>query len=317
MKTLPLTIDDDLDAALVSAYAAQLPTPPADPRERLLQRGCLASTPQGLRPTYAGLLLFGRAPQRFLPQAQVLLIHYPGPGANRPPLRQEAGGTLPEQIRQAEAFLQAHMRRGRMWVDAERIEVLEYPLEAVREAVVNAVAHRDYSIRGDVIRVGLFQDRIEVYSPGRLPGPVTVENILKERCSRNPAIVRVLADMGLIEQLGHGMERMARVMQEAHLPPLAYEELRAGFLLSLHGPKGAPLADLPADPQSLARLGLNERQIPILLALNEKGRITSRECQDLCPQVSGETLRRDLADLVSRGLILKVGESRSTYYILR
>jgi len=308
---------DDLDAAQVSAYAARLPAPPADPRERLLQRGCLASTPAGLRPTHAGLLLFGRNPQRYLPQARILLFHYPRPVADQAPLQQEARGTLPEQIRQAETFLQAHMHRGRMWADAERVEVTEYPLEAVREAIVNAVAHRDYSIRGDESRISIFPDHIEVYSPGRLPGPITVDNLLEERFSRNPAIAQLLADLGLMGHTGYGMDHLLALMQESHLPPPTYQEVRTGFLLTLHGPKGMPLGDIPADPQSLARLGLNERQVQVLLTLNEKGRITSREYQDLCPQVSGETLRRDLADLVSRGLILKVGESRATYYILR
>jgi ATP-dependent DNA helicase RecG len=308
---------EDLDMARVKEYAAERQAVPADPLQALWQRGCAILTPDGVRPTYAGLLLFGRNPQLYLPHAQVLLVYHQGTTAGPEPLRQEAGGTLPEQVRQAESFLQSHMRRGRMWVDSARVEVTEYPLEAVREALVNAVAHRDYSLRGQEIRVEMYQDRIEVYSPGRLPGPVSEENLLEERFSRNPAICQVLSDLGYLTRLGHGLARMATLMEEAHLPRPAWRELRAGFLLTLKGPSGVPLGELPADPQALARLGLNERQVRALLYLGEKGRLSGRELQELCPEVSSDTLRRDLADLVSRGLLLKVGERRATYFILK
>lgn len=308
---------DDLDLARLSAYAAAQGNGPDDARELLRQRGCIVDTPSGPRPTVAGLLLFGRHPQAFFPQAYTILARYPGTSADQEALRQEVGGPLPEQIQRAEAFVRSHMRRGRMYVDSERVEVPEYPLEAVREALVNAIVHRDYSIRGDQVRVSMFQNRIEVYSPGRLAGPVTVENLARERFARNPAIARVLADMGLAHRTGYGLARMRALMAEAHLPPPTFQETRAGFLQILHGPSGVPLAELPADPQALARLGLNERQVQALLFAGEKGRISGRELQEICSEVSAETLRRDLADLVERGLLLKVGERRATYYILK
>lgn len=308
---------DDLDLARLSAYASAQGDGPANARDLLRRRGCLVDTAAGPRPTVAGLLLFGRHPQAFFPQACILLARYPGTDPAQEPLRQEAGGPLPDQIHQAEAFVQAHMRRGRMYVDSERVEVTEYPTEAVREAIVNAVVHRDYSIRGDLVRVSMFQDRIEVYSPGRLAGPVTVENIGRERFSRNPAIVRVLCDLGLARGLGYGLAHMRALMEEAHLPAPTFQETRAGFRQVLHGPSGLPLTALPADAQALARLGLNERQVQALLYVGETGRISARELQEMCSEVSAETLRRDLAELVSRGLLLKVGERKATYYILK
>jgi ATP-dependent DNA helicase RecG len=308
---------DDLDMARVGAFAARQPAAPADRLALLAEYHCIAGPPGEQCPTYAGLLLFGRNPQAFLPQARIVLARYPGTTPGQPSLRREASGPLPDQVLQAEAFLQTHMRRGRMWLNEERVEVTEYPLEAVREAIVNAVAHRDYSVRGDDIRVSMFQDRIEVYSPGRLLGPVTVGNIREERFLRNPVIAQVLTDMGMAGRLGDGVDRMMVLMEDAHLPPPAFAETRAGFVLTLHGPSGMAVGELPADPQALARLGLNERQVRALLYVGEKGQIAGRELQDLCPEVSGETLRRDLTDLVSRGLLLKVGERRTTYYILK
>lgn len=307
---------DDLDMARVKAYAAELQAVPADPLQLLWQRGCAVLTPEGPRPTNAGLLVFGRTPQVYLPQAQILLARYAGTEATANPTRHEVAGPLPEQVRQAETFLQSHMRRGRMFVDSQRVEVTEYPMEAIREALVNAVVHRDYSMRGEEVRVEMFQDRIEVYSPGWLPGPASLEE-KGERSARNPVIVQVLSDLGFGTRLGRGLERMAAWMAEAHLPRPAVRRLRAGFLLTLQGPSGVPLGELPADPQALARLGLNERQVQALLYAGEKGRLSGRELQDLCPQVTIDTLRRDLSDLVARGLLLKVGERRATYYILK
>jgi ATP-dependent DNA helicase RecG len=308
---------EDLDMSAVQSYAAQLQAVPADPLQLLWQRGCALLTPAGPRPTYAGLLLFGRNPQRYLPHAQLLLVRHVGTTADPEPLRQAADGALPDQLRQAESFLQSHMRRGRMWVDSTRVEVTEYPLEAVREAVVNAIVHRDYSIRGQEIRVEMYQDRIEVYSPGRLPGPLDEDHLSGQQFSRNPTIGQVLVDLEVLSRTGHGLQRMGELMEEAHLPRPVWRELRAGFLVTLKGPSGVPLSELPADPQALARLGLNERQVRALLHLGETGRISGRDLQELCPEVSTETLRRDLADLVSRGLLLKVGERRATYFILK
>jgi predicted HTH transcriptional regulator len=100
--------------------------------------------------------------------------------------------------------------------------------------VVNAVAHRDYSLRGDSIRLLMFSDRMEVYSPGRLPGHVTLDNLLKdERFSRNEVIVQVLSDLGFIERLGYGIDRMIAAMQEAGLPAPRFEETAAGFRVTL------------------------------------------------------------------------------------
>lgn len=308
---------EDLDQAQIRAYAAAFPDAPEEPLTMLRQRGCLVDRDGQLHPTYAGLLLFARDPQALLPQARITLVRHTGTTTDGLAQSQDVRGTLPEQIHLAERFLASHMRRGRVRMGSEEVEVTEYPIPALREAIVNAVAHRDYSIRGDEIRLSMFQDRVEVYSPGRLPGPITVENILEERYSRNPVIVQVLADMGLIERLGYGIDRMFRLMEEAHLPAPTFRELRGGFLVTLRGPRGMAAEGISADPQTLARLGLNERQVQAMLHVYEQERISPRQYQELCPDVSSETLRRDLVDLVSRGLLLKVGERRASYYILK
>ena len=144
-------------------------------------------------------------------------------------VRQDLVGALAEQIKQTEAFVTSNMRRGMRIRGLAREEITEYPLAVVREAIVNAIAHRDYSIRGEGIRVLMFSDRLEVYSPGRLPGHVTVANIKDERYSRNEAIVAVLSDLGYIERLGYGIDRMIATMQEAGLPAPSLRRRQPAF----------------------------------------------------------------------------------------
>ena len=268
------------------------------------------------RPTYAGILLFGREPERFVRSSEIVAVRYVGPQMGDRFVREEIRGPLPDQITRAEAFVTANMRHGARLVGMERVQRPEYPPEAVREAIVNAVAHRDYSISGDGIRLLIFSDRIEVYSPGRLPGHVTVDNILDERFSRNEIIVQMLADMGHIERLGYGIDRMVALLHAEGLPDPTFEETTNGFRVVLWGAGERLTAPRPV-PGRLQGAGLNPRQALALAYLDEHEQITNRDYQALCPDVSAETLRRDLAELVSRGILLKIGQKRGTYYVLR
>jgi ATP-dependent DNA helicase RecG len=315
-RPVPGATLDDLDPARVESYLSSMEgLAGGDWQTSLVVRGCLVASPEGALPTYAGLLLFGRAPQRFLHNARIILVRYAGAQMGDEFLRQEAGGTLPEQIRQAEAFVSANMRRGMRLRGLVREETAEYPLAVVREAVVNAIAHRDYAIRGEGIRVLMFSEHMEIYSPGRLPGHVTLDNLVNERFSRNEAIVQVLSDMGFVEQLGYGIDRMVATMAEAGLPPPAFEETVAGFKVTLHG-RGDELVSSDTAARWGNR-GLTGRQEQALAYVVQHGRITNREFHELFPDISDETIRRDLADLVDQGLIMKVGDRKATYYILK
>jgi ATP-dependent DNA helicase RecG len=308
---------DDIEWGLVEPYVSELSgLSTGQPEAALLRRGCLSEAGGALSPTFAGLLIFGREPQRWARSSGILVARYGGTTMDDRFLKEEIRGTLPEQIRRAEAFVVSNMRRGVRLLGLERVEQTEYPAEVIREAIVNAVAHRDYQIRGDEIRILMFADRIEVYSPGRLPGHVTVANIVDERFSRNESIVQVLSDMGFIERLGYGIDRMMKLMAEAGLPPPRFKETAAGLLVTLHG-LGDALISHDGGSQRWRFLGLNERQEKALAYLAERGRITNGEYQTLCPDVSAETIRRDLADLVRKDLLLKIGEKRATYYIFK
>ena len=307
---------EDLDPDKIDSYLETVPALAAlSPRESLLRRGCLTGR-RGNHPTVAGILLFAKDVERFLTN-DMIVVRYAGREMSDEFIREDIRGTLPEQVRRAESAVLANLRTGARISSLRREDQLEYPPRAVREAIVNAVAHRDYGVHGDGIRISIFSDRMEFYSPGRLPGHVTVENIADERFSRNAVLVQVLSDMGFIERLGYGIDRMIRWMAEAGLPLPQFRETANGFLVTLYGPGEDFRSERGSARRRWSVMGLNERQMQALEYLSEHGRITNREYQELCPDVSSETIRRDLANLVERDLLLKIGDKRATYYIFK
>jgi len=267
-------------------------------------------------PTVAGLLLFGADPQAFLPQSGLVFVKFPGTeprgedgraGYGR---REEVGGPLARIIQRTWAVIMEEMRTGAVVKGLEREEQTEYPPAAVREALVNAVAHRDYRLRGRRIEVRMFADRMEIISPGGLPGYITLDNIVEEHFSRNPRIVAGLFQWGYIEELGLGVDLMIDEMTSAGHPPPQFRAEPYLFSVTLYNKQVRP-------PIARWQWVMNERQAKALEYLQRHGRITNREYRALCPDVSAETLRLDLKDLVDKGVLLKIGDKKGTYYILK
>ncbi|MBC6934969.1 MAG: transcriptional regulator [Chloroflexi bacterium] len=290
----------------------------------LLKRGCLVEHDGVLRPTHAGILLFGKDPQRHLRGADITAARFAGDTMSDRFSRQDILGTLPDQIRRAEMFLIDHLRKGvQLGQTMARDEQFEYPLEAARELVVNAVAHRDYQISGDGIRLFLFSNRMEVISPGALPGPVTIDNIKDERFSRNPVIVQVLSDMGFIERLGYGVDRVIDLMRQKQLRAPQFEERAGTFRVALYNEPVPTALETPPPAPAITFKGtyqgleINPRQEIALVYLHENARITNSDLQNLCPDVHPETIRRDLADLVAKNILRKMGQKRGSYYVLQ
>jgi len=318
---------DDIDWEKAKAYTASLSGLSETNTEKvLLKRGCLAEKDGALYPTNAGILLFGKDPQRFLRGADITTARFASETMSDTFSRQDILGTLPDQIRRAEMFLVDHLRKDiQLGSTMARAEQFEYPLEAARELVVNAVAHRDYQISGDGIRLFVFSNHMEVTSPGGLPGPVTIDNIKDERFSRNPAIVQVLSDMGFIERLGYGVDRVIDLMRQQNLSAPLFEEKAGGFRVILRNQTpdaqteakiAAPTIQFKGEYQGIE---INPRQEITLAHLHRPDsnqRITNSDLQQLCPDVHPETIRRDLADLVTKNILRKMGQKRGSYYIL-
>lgn len=343
VQRAPNTTLADLDWEQVQAYHAHIggiDRTQDSIHQLLVKRGCLIADQAGYVPTYAGILLFGKEVGSQVRGVEITAVRFAGETMSDAFTRQDLIGTLPQQIRRAELFLRDHLQKAVNLQDTmQRAERYEYPIEAARELVVNAVAHRDYSISGDGIRLYLFKDRLEITSPGRLPGPVTVSNIVEERFSRNPAIVQVLADLGFIERLGYGVDRVIELMRQQGLRPPEFSETGGGFRVTIYNDPdqttpAAPILETVdpepppkpvLSPEAIAileeyrEIALNPRQEAALIQLHQPGntRITNSELQRMYPDVHAETIRRDLSDLVAKHLIVKMGQKRGSYYVLK
>jgi ATP-dependent DNA helicase RecG len=321
----PNVSQDDLDPEQLSAYITSLDLPENEPIEAVLaRRGCLRFEAGKLRPTYAALLLFGKEPQQWLPSATVLAARFPGVTFSDEFIKHNIRGTLPDQLRQTEVFVRDQLRSVARIIGLERQETPEYPLAAVRELLVNAIAHRDYNQQGDGVHLHIFADRLEIHSPGALPGPVNLGNLLDARFSRNPVIAQVLSDLGFVERLGYGLNRVVGTMRQFNLPDPEFLEVGGSFRVALRnavaGTFAAQITGLESQQPDISKFNhllLNFRQETALGHITIRGRINNRTYQSLCPDVSAETIRRDLADLVKKGVLIKVGDKKSTYYILK
>lgn len=269
------------------------------------------------RPTVGGILLFGRNPQAFLPHSNVVSVQFSGAepgdigdGSTGHGPRQEFNGPLVRVIEQTWNSVWKGMHLGARIPGLEREEITEYPAFAVREAIINAVCHRDYRIKGRRVEIRKYSDRLEVISPGGLPGYMTLDNLVQEHFSRNPRLVSSLYYWGLIEELGLGIDRMIEEMVQYGHPPPTFKATPYSFTVTLTNIVRETA--LPRWTQSM-----NERQARALAYVRENGSITNGEYQRLCEGISAESLRRDLADLVTRGILLKIGSKKGTYYILK
>jgi len=182
-------------------------------RKRLLKNWGLLS---GDHPTIAGIVLFGRDPQRHLPFAQINAARFPGTDSSTEPSdRKDLTGRLLDVIDQAERFLYLHLPIPHKIRGFEPEPRPELPKEALREAIVNAVAHRDYTVRGPV-RLFILDDRVEVHTPGRAPNTVDEEAMRAGvHVVRNPRIYARLSDAGLVTRAGTGVRRIIRLVREA------------------------------------------------------------------------------------------------------
>ncbi len=213
-KPLPLLGIADIDFAAVEHYLQRVQR--LDPDlgvEPLLRSWRLVA---GDHPTIAGMVLFGRTPQTHLPFAQINALRFPGTDSSADPSDvKELQGQLLDVIDQAQRFLRLHLPTPHQIRGFEPEAKPELPEEALREAIVNAVVHRDYTVHGPV-RLFVFDDRIEVHSPGRAPNTVD-EAAMRAgvHVVRNPHLYSRLADAGLVTRAGSGIRRMSRLIREA------------------------------------------------------------------------------------------------------
>lgn len=292
----------DLDQNLVQKYIARVRA--GDQETAFKARGLTTIRDSELRVTVAGLLVLGAAPQDVFPEAAIRLLLYRGSsretGARANIIRdRRIEGALGKQIDQARRLLKRWIPAAIRLEGAGRFERAPLiPEYAWLEAIVNAVTHRSYSIGGDHVRVEVFDDRVVVESPGRLPGLVRLENIRSTRFARNPRVARAVSDLGYGRELGEGVNRMFEEMSRAGLPEPVYSQGPASVrVILLADPLAGRILDqLPPGSERFVEF------------LSRSGRVTTTQAVDLFG-LSRPTTLKHLHELAAKGLIQHVGTS--------
>jgi len=255
----------------------------------------------------AAILLFGKNPQRFYPAAYLKI----GKFLTKTEIQSSdiVEGNLFEQITHALEILRTKYLISKIKFEGiHRREILEYPYEALREAIINALIHRNY-IGASSIQIRVYNDRLVIMNEGKLPPEVPVEKLKTEHLSkpRNTLLADVFYKAGFIESWGRGTIKIMEKCQEQGLPEPDFEEDHGVMKVVFYKDKFTE--------DNLRKSGISERQIKAVMYVKEKGKITNKEYRELTG-LSDEGARLDLIELSKRNLIQPIGKGRSAHYIL-
>jgi ATP-dependent DNA helicase RecG len=318
---------DDLDPDRIRRYFAAIGRRVS--QEHLETLGVLVAQAGRLTPSHGGLILFGRDEprQRLFPEARVSCARFRS--AERVDFldRLDIEGTVLDALEEAPKFIRRNTRWAARIVTMRRQDIPEYSEIALREVLVNAVAHADYSLTGMRIRVAIYANRLEVENPGMLPFGMTLED-LKAGVSRirNRVIVRVLRELGLVEEWGTGYRRVTQACEKGGYPPPTWQELSSALRVIFEPHPEAvdeerERTDIPAgEPENEAvneavNEAINARQQWFVSQIAAGQRPGWAELAQAW-QVSRSTAQRDVADLKARGLIEFVGAPKTGFYRL-
>ena len=255
----------------------------------------------------AAILLFAKNPQRFYPAAYLKI----GKFLTKTEIQSSdiVEGSLFEQITNALEILRTKYLISKIKFEGiHRREILEYPYEALREAIINALIHRNY-IGASSIQIRVYSDRLVIMNEGKLPPEVPVEKLKTEHLSkpRNTLLADVFYKAGFIESWGRGTIKIMEKCLEQGLPDPDFEEEHRVMKVVFYKDKFTE--------ENLKKLGISERQIKAVMYVKEKGKITNKEYRELTG-LSDEGARLDLIELSKRNLIQPIGKGRSAHYIL-
>ncbi|MCC5917053.1 MAG: putative DNA binding domain-containing protein [Cryomorphaceae bacterium] len=257
----------------------------------------------------ATLLLFHPKPEKFVTGAYIKIGYF----ENDADLifQDEVHGNLFEQIEKIIDLLFTKYIKAFISYEngINRVETYEYPKDAVREALLNAIAHKDYS-GGVPIQISVYKDKIMIWNEGTLPEDWTIETLLEKHSSKpyNPDIANAFFRSGYIESWGRGITKMTNLCVEAGLP-------KPTFYFKTSGIWAVFQKDI-LNAEYLQTLGLNDRQVKAVLFTKDKGKITNSEYQEI-NDIKKSVSATELQDLTDKGILVKVGSTgRGTKYIL-
>ena len=279
----------------------------ASPSEALKRLNLLIDN----KPTNTAILMFGKNPQRYFIQSEIRCARFKGIKAVKPFIDMKViNGSIYEQIDQVEKFILFNIKKA-AWIEPgkiERQEKWEYPPDAIREAIINAIAHRDYYSPANV-HISIFDDRIEIWNPGKLPPPLTPKDLKEEHKSIpvNPSLANLLFLIKYIERWGTGTNDIVKWCREEDLPEPIFKEVTGGFAVVLRKFQ---------IPENLESLELNERQKKAIEYLKIHKNITRKIYIEI-NNISPRQANKDLNDLLEKKLIRKQGRGRAISYALK
>lgn len=257
--------------------------------------------------TRALILLFGKKPQTFFITAQGRVGRFKTPTEILDTVI--ADGNLFKQLDTLMNAIRKHLNVRFEIKGIERKDVWDYPLEALREAVINALIHKDYLSTAE-IQIKIYDDRLWIWNSGKLPKQLTIESLKTEHSSfpKNPIIASVFYYAGFIERWGSGTKRIIDLCKDQKLPEPEFKEEFGG--ISVYFCK-----DIYTE-EYLRKLGLNERQIKAVIYVKKSGRITNKEYQNI-NNISNKTAYLELSNIVERAIFKVEGKGKSTIYTLK
>ena len=269
----------------------------------------------GVTVLVAGTVLFARDPRRFVPGAEVQLARRDGIGPGPGPMvdRESCAGPLVAVLACCLEFVERHTKSFEVVSGLFRETIPEYPVPVLREGLLNALAHRDYGLAGATVDVTVWDDRIEIRSPGSLPGHINEQNMRVEHFSRNRRLMRTLRDIGLVEEFGEGVDRMYEEMEARLMLPPEFEAtpssvtvtLRNQFRVSIEEQAWLGVLDCES-ASAFERLTLVE--------VYRRGGAARRHIADVLP--AHADVDRLLARMVNSGLLIRVGRAGGAQYEL-
>lgn len=269
----------------------------------------LASKNGKLRIKNSAVLLFAKNPQEFYPQSEIKFVKFAGSEPIEILDHQLIQKDIINSIEEIIKLIKRNIRKEIKIISGQpkRKEEYEYPLEVIREAIVNAIAHRDYFSK-DSIQISIFDNRIEITNPGSLPHGLPKELFGTISVQRNPITYRFLRDMGYVEGLGTGIPRMKNHMRKKGLRDPEFRFTESFFRIILYNKKGSkkPIR---------SKEDLNERQKKALEYLKRNKTIKSQTYEEI-NKVSHATAVNDLNEMIEFGYVKKIGAFRGAYYVL-
>lgn len=265
--------------------------------------------------TNAAILLFGKDTQAFFLQAELKAVRFKGIDETRPMLDfKTIGGDAITLLEKAESFIYDHIPM-KAWIESGKLQRQEkwlYPQDAIREALANALAHRDYASPSKV-QVRIFDDRLEIWNPGLLPPPLTVEKLKGKHDSipRNPLIAKAFFWIKFAEDVGSGTSKIIQWCKEWGLPEPTYEEAGGSFVTVFHNPK--PEQGVQKGSEKSSEIGSEKSSEKIITAIKANPTISAQELAQMLG-ITSRAVEKHLSKLKEKGVIKRIGPDKGGHW---